>query len=199
MIKVYDDILSDRMLDRLKSIVYNRQDTIWQLCQTASQSEEHCSFADVINTDGGWKGEFYSNLNLHLQDQLESRGIKLSKTNLIRIRVGLILRESPQIKNNAHVDYNEEHLTGLLYLNDTDGVTTIYKEKYDSSYTELTSHDNPSEQYLQKMYGNQNNLTIQEEIEPKSNRFLLFDGLQYHCSQTPTKSQLRFAITFNWT
>ena len=37
-----------------------------------------------------------------------------------------------------------------------------------------------------------------EEVEPKANRMVIFDGAHYHSSVTPTKTQLRYVINYNF-
>ena len=37
-----------------------------------------------------------------------------------------------------------------------------------------------------------------QEVEPKSNRMVIFDGSHYHSSVTPTKTQLRYVINYDF-
>lgn len=110
-------------------------------------------------------------------------------TDLYRIRLGLITQTHKNITHDAHIDYDQPHKTGLLYLNDTDGDTYIYSEKYDSK---SNIH---SQEYLKSI----GTLHIQKAVACKSNRFVSFDGFNYHSSNSPTNSAKRIVITFNYT
>ena len=79
-------------------------------------------------------------------------------------------------------------MVGLLYLNDSDGETIVYNEKYD-----LQSNVGMADYILNK------ELTVMEKIECKSNRFVLFDELHYHSSTCPTNVDRRIALNFNFT
>jgi hypothetical protein len=104
-----------------------------------------------------------------------------------RIRIGLITATSTPIKHEPHTDWQEEHKTGILYLNDSDGDTIIYNEKYD-----LTSSAN-SKDYKDKI-----DLTVNTTSTPEENKLIIFDGLTYHASTTPTTAPRRVAINFNY-
>jgi hypothetical protein len=58
----------------------------------------------------------------------------------------------------------------LLYLNDSDGDTYIYKE---------------------------NSREIKESITPKAGRVVFFDGNQIHSGGTPVKSNIRLVMNVN--
>jgi hypothetical protein len=104
-----------------------------------------------------------------------------------RIRIGLLTATHTPIQHEPHTDWQEQHKTGILYINDSDGDTIIYNEKYnlDSGVT--------SKEYKDKI-----NLTVNTTSTPEENKLIIFDGLTYHASTTPTTTPRRVAINFNY-
>ena len=66
-------------------------------------------------------------------------------------------------------------------MNDSDGPTVIFNEKYEGS-TEI----------------DQSKLTVQKEIEPKANRLLIFDGHYLHTGHTPAHHNNRVLLNSNF-
>jgi hypothetical protein len=81
-------------------------------------------------------------------------------------------------------------MTALFYLNDSDGDTIMYNEKYDpsSGYNQYDYYKN-----VIKMP------TVQSTVTPEENKMFWFDGLQYHSSNSPTNVTKRFIINVNYT
>lgn len=118
---------------------------------------------------------------------------KLERKKLSRMRVQIQFRDIEQRINLTHVDDDTcQHQTALLYLNDTDGDTVIYENKYDfnSGYDAIT--------YLEKVIGGEENLVEMERVSPKPNRLIFFNGEHYHSSSTPTKTQIRAVVNYNF-
>ena len=69
-----------------------------------------------------------------------------------------------------HVDQLFPHLSLLYYVNDSQGPTSIYEEKY----TELPIENVGT-----------TNFHLLKEVEPKKGRCVLFNGMHYHSSSTP--------------
>ena len=72
-----------------------------------------------------------------------------------------------------HADLSEPHLSFLLYLNDSDGDTTFFREKW---------NDAPGTR-----------LTKWKTVSPKKNRVVISDG-NYHASQNPINSEIRIVL-----
>jgi hypothetical protein len=94
-----------------------------------------------------------------------------------RIKSNLLLKNSnypENCYNIPHVDGEEDTIKTLLYyVNDSDGDTIFFNEKY----SKTTS-----------------NLSINTRIQPKSGRSVIFDSNFYHCSSPPVKNDLRCVI-----
>ena len=104
----------------------------------------------------------------------------------IRIKVNMLLNHSKVTSSNqnnvAHIDNKYfNSYSGIYYVNDSDGDTIIYNEKWSSQ--------NP---YRPE------NLTEKMRIAPKKNRFVLFDGLYYHTSTNPIENENRVVINMNF-
>ena len=96
-----------------------------------------------------------------------------------RIKINLLTRkETKHLYHTPHVDFDQPHWTILYYVNDSDGATYFFKNKYD---------------------GTSQKLEIQEKVEPRQGRFVLFDGLQYHASSNPQYNEKRCVVNFNFT
>lgn len=119
----------------------------------------------------------------------------LSKTQqnvdeLIRIRCSVTEIGHDHFVGGPHVDTNTPHMTALFYLNDSDGDTIMYKEKYDPS--KGVDQYEYYEKYIKTP-------TIEKTVTPEKNKMFWFDGLQYHSSNSPTNTSKRFIINVNYT
>lgn len=112
---------------------------------------------------------------------------KLSISKLIRIRAGLTTRTPHPIIHAPHVDWDDNHMTGLYYVNSSDGDTIFYQERRDPDL-DISSFD----------WSKDRKFTVDQKVSPKADRFVLFDGAIYHSSTTPTNSDYRIVINFNW-
>lgn len=112
-------------------------------------------------------------------DQLETLGYTID--DLIRVRLSVKhprIGFTEQNYNLPHVDYHEPHDTIIFYLNDSDGDTHIFNQRY-------------------TVLGSKENFTIKSKITPKANRLLLIDGLQYHTASNPFQSSRRVVLNIN--
>jgi len=112
--------------------------------------------------------------------------------SMIRVRLGLFTKDEAQQSqpHNPHVDYRFAHTVALYYITDSDGPTYLYNERRE---------EEPFENFVdgpQLPYPDQ--FTLQTTVEPKKNRLLIFDGLQYHASSSPQYSKHRIALNINF-
>jgi len=151
--------------------------------------EEHGIKDPMARETDGWyhllyaKDEydgFYMKDFIIFFDELTDR-FGYTKDNLIRARLGL---KHPKVDhkdenyNLPHIDYHFPHDTIIYYLNDSDGDTRMFKE-----------HENT--------FLDPKEFTVEKRIEPKANRLVLFDGLQYHTASNPIKSNRRVILNLN--
>jgi hypothetical protein len=125
----------------------------------------------------------YDLLSIPLITACAKHNIKIN--HIIRIRAGMILKTCDDIIHTPHVDYPYPHSTMLFYLNDSDGDTLFYNEMHSGEQSQIAA--------LEK-----SKVTISERIEPKANRYSIFNGLQFHSSTAPKKSEFRIVINYNF-
>jgi hypothetical protein len=77
---------------------------------------------------------------------------------------------------SPHVDHSHNHLVFLYYINDADGDTIVYNEKFDDS--------------------NDVFLTEMKRVSPKRGKAICFNGLNYH---TPTVPKNGYRAVINVT
>lgn len=97
--------------------------------------------------------------------------------DLIRVRGGMTTSSGEYSVINGHVDYYIPNTTALYYVNESDGDTIFYKEKY--------------------LGEEQKELNFLKSISPKKGSLVLFDGLRYHSTTKPKKSSSRMTININ--
>ena len=179
---VIDDVLPSLVFDRFKLLTVDNPNFTFGVCRTTTMTDNVKSFFKEPQPNT-WDFEYFS---IPLVTALSNtKAVKLKE--LLRIRFGLLHRDVKQIINTPHVDRpTEPHFVGLYYLNDTDGATKIWKQKL-KDWSEETN--TPSLDDCELLH----------EIEPKANRMVIFDGSHFHSSVTPTKTQLRYVINYNYT
>ena len=116
---------------------------------------------------------------------LHDQNMSISK--LIRIRAGLSTRTPHPIVHAPHVDWDDNHMTALYYVNDSDGDTIFYNERRDQ-HLNISSYE----------WSQGKKFTINETVTPKADRLVIFDGTTYHSSTSPTEHDYRIIINFNW-
>lgn len=96
------------------------------------------------------------------------------KISLLRVRAGMnLIVDKKNIIHDPHIDYNFKHQTALLYMNTCDGSTIQY--------------DIVEKKFVPRCW-----------IQPEENKLLVFDGMTYHSSSTPTNNNRRIVININF-
>jgi hypothetical protein len=127
-------------------------------------------------------------LEIAVGDAISRTGQKVDE--IIRIRCSATSITPQNHIADPHVDTDFPHRTALFYLNDCDGDTIMYKEKYDP-----TRGINQTEYFKQYV----KTATVDYTITPQANQMCWFDGLTYHSSNSPTNSAKRYIINVNYT
>lgn len=103
------------------------------------------------------------------------------------------LRNEERINMSPHLDALPEHYNtdkfkvAVYYVNDSDGPTTFYKETYESVREKKISDDDI----------NNSRIDIDQYVDPKKGRLVVFDHNQYHASGFAKKS-MRSVINYNF-
>ena len=187
---IIDDAVPSLLFDRFQFEIMHFN-VEWHYMESAAYRNEPSNDQSFTHT-ALFDGQKTSDL-LFLYESALLAGlskVELDVKYLIRLRCGMFLKSDKNHIHPPHVDHDFDHLTAILYLNDSDGETIIYKEKYDSSFG-LDARD-----YLQmKLH---NNVTEDFRVMPKANRMVIFDGLTYHSSSSPVNTNRRIAMNCNF-
>lgn len=116
-----------------------------------------------------------------LTDLLNKMKIGIGCKNILRSRLDMTVYTPGGMRCDPHVDSIKPHVATIFYLNDSDGNTVIFNEKFDES-TKITESE----------------LTVQKEIEPKSNRLVIFDGHYIHTGHVPAHHNNRVILNSNF-
>jgi hypothetical protein len=128
----------------------------------------YCSYPDKEN--------FTNELSLKILEKFcKKHNIEYDKVNRTRSNTTFLCNEKrPSI---PHVDDHYYHLVLLYYVNDSDGDTLLYKNRYNRQEN--------------------NEMIIDERISPKAGRAVLFTGDTYHSFFYPNKHDIRSVININ--
>ena len=185
---ILDDVLPSTVFNRLVTLTVDNSNFIFGVTPTATITENHKSFASSPPANS-WQFHYFSVPLMTAMNKVYMTNSALEKVNLkdiLRIRFGLLCRDIKQIINTPHVDsHTQQHFVGLYYLNDTDGATKIWKQKL-------------KDWNQDPVFYSVDECELLEEVEPKANRMVIFDGVHYHSSVTPTKTQMRYVINYNF-
>ncbi len=185
------NVWSPYVLSKVKEILMGPE-IPWYLCVTDyynddknqnSHKWQHIAYHK--NVGGSFAGPY---LEMAVWDALSKTQQNVDE--LIRIRCSVTEQGHEHFVGGPHVDTDTPHMTALFYLNDSDGDTIMYNEKYD-----------PSSGYNQYDYFTKviKEPTVQSTVTPEENKMFWFDGLQYHSSNSPTTVTKRFIINVNYT
>ena len=176
---------------QLFSVIKNKilgENMPWYITPTSWSQDKHLySYYHMAIDNGKHNSEIAPFLECVLYEILSK--LNSSIKHIHRIRIANIPSTTNSVINTPHVDWGEPHKTGLLYITDSDGETILYDKKYDT-LSNLSTYD---------YYNNiKTELNVIETSEPKENKFILFDGLRYHSSSTPTVVTRRVVVNFNY-
>tara|TARA_B110000503_G_scaffold139136_1_gene226829 strand:+ start:1463 stop:2038 length:576 start_codon:yes stop_codon:yes gene_type:complete len=183
---VVDDFLPDAQFKTLQASLLGN-DFPWYFLPTVSRPPGSYMPSGSKETFG-WFHNFYSKadkINSYSMDIIKPLLDKIQEydnADFIRIRASLKTQLAGFTKDNynlPHVDYDFPHMSIIYYLNESDGDTWMFNEKF-------------------KGFPEPNEFTIKERITPKPNRLLVFDGLDYHTASNPINSNTRFIININY-
>lgn len=207
--QVIDNFLPEESFKKLEDVILGTG-MPWYYCENISVPEwldikdEHAIETEacqslLLDTEKGWKSEEFSKLRDVFYEIMVR--LDLDPETLFRIRA-VMTWGHPQFGehnyNIPHIDSMASGKTLLLYMNDADGNTRLFDQM--QTRVELTPPKigAPREELL--AYGShfiKSGFTVQAEVEPKANRMLAFDGMQYHTAGIPRLAKRRVVINMN--
>lgn len=194
-IRVIDNFLPDLEFAKLQEYMMS-MNFPWFYCEHVSLPPNENFVRDplAVETDGfhhifydkeydveSFTSECLTNFYKRLEEQLG-----FTKNHFIRIRSSM---KSPKIGftsenyNLPHVDYFFPHETIIYYVNDSDGDTRIFDQKFIQN---KGNWDEEPEKF-----------TTHARITPKANRLLWIDGFRYHTASNPIESKRRVILNIN--
>jgi hypothetical protein len=190
--KLIDNALSEYRFKDIEKIVFS-DDFPWFYANTAYGDKAKSnlfsySYSNTVFAHGTFY-DIHGQILLSITKELLQKAGEQFKS-IERIRIGSIPATEKTLVHDAHVDFVDAHKTALFYLNDSDGDTIIYNERFDTE-----SKVNAYDQYISI----KDQLTVNTRVTPKANRLFCFDGLMYHSSSTTTSVDRRIVMNINYT
>jgi hypothetical protein len=190
LMKIIDNITTPANAAHLKHLLLGEP---WYYLKSTAYNDDDSTGG--IPFESSWILMIYDNKEImsplmHLAHSILVKALhqqNLTMSELIRIRAGFTTRTPEPFTHAPHVDWDVEHMSGLYYLNDSDGDTIFYNDKQDPGLEE-SSFD----------FSQNREFTVDQTVTPKADRFVLFDGDTFHSSTSPTKNDYRLVLNYNW-
>jgi hypothetical protein len=194
MIKVFDNILPAHSFKLLHDEIM-QIDFPWCYGRKAKHDDIITNpflygFVRTVMNDGTLLFDPHGIIEQSARQALGYAGEKVK--SLLRIRCILNTVADKNYEFGTHIDLNQPHRTALIYLNDSDGDTIIYNERFNPALHYQDGDIVIDEDSMPE-------LSVRETITPKANRMTIFDGHLYHSGRTPTTVSRRVAININYT
>jgi hypothetical protein len=142
------------------------------ITMTDSKTKETHQFVHVLRGDNEIFSDLYDYVHNNIFIKfLEKHNIGCNK--VLRAKLNFVSSVDEDVYQSPHVDVPFPHKVFLYYVNDSDGDTVMFNEKYD---------------------GTNKSLTIMDKITPEMGKGVLFDGLTYHSPSAPRKSPYRMVV-----
>jgi len=187
---IIDNFLSDEDYAYVKNYVTGPH-LRWNFCDKVSYGDmDHgITNTDAIETWGFNRDIFNDEINYADVDALEymapviKRIVELNgeHTKIVRFRFSMKFHKHGFKDGNynlPHIDYGFPHKTLIMYMNETDGDTYIFNERFRGEWLKT--------------------FTVKERVPPKENRALIFDGFQYHTASNPLHHDTRVILNINY-
>jgi hypothetical protein len=102
---------------------------------------------------------------------------KIKYSQILRVKFNMTPSSSFNVTTFPHIDSRNPHYIFLYYVNDSDGETIIYNEKFDGKEIE--------------------SLSVMKRIKPKRGAALFVDGRHFHSIAIPSHGSLRKVMNAN--
>jgi len=176
VIEIYDDVISDEDADFMEKFVLE-SDITWVLGYNTAHNTNNIKdkFSDFpffchyfVKPHSGEVCSKYFDKVGFLVTQFNLK-TKHNYTNLLRAQLNCVFKEPTSLPSPPHIDSQNKHFVLLYYPVASDGNTVFYDDNFNKF----------------------------KEVEPRKNRFVLFDGSILHGINRPKINDLRFAFNIN--
>jgi hypothetical protein len=178
MIQVYDDFIDSKYADEIDNL-FQSAEFPWYFQKNITNYQDTMGkktygFTHNFIADGKINSEFLDFFSPFLFSIKNIVGV----SNIARMRGDMTTQTDKVYKHVAHVDSHDPHYASIYYVNDSDGDTVFYNEKFNNK-------EIPKE------------FTIYKTVSPKKNRLVVFDGSIYHTGHSPNNTPVRIIININ--
>ena len=187
--KLIENILADDVKDRIKGVLLRDNFDWFYNGSTAriipgnksaiedSNTKDSIQFTHKLFTDGNFDSEYVEYVMKIMKSLEEKEGIVC--TTLHRAKCNLVPQDISYGADQYHPphidskDVNDNTYTLVYYVNDSDGDTFLFNEKFGDEFEDLT---------------------IAHRQTPKEGSALLFKSTNYHASSSPVNTKSRVVI-----
>ena len=201
---IIDDVVTEEVQDRLYSVMTG-QKMPWKFIRTTSVGapEWYLDNDPKCKDMGQFTTQIYDDMNqdvghpypdFFLTPIMEAEQLlDITVQSIYRVKGNMLWKTTfkKDCYNIPHVDWpkvsddeNYDYLSAIYYLSDGDGDTILFKQNFDKLSSPTSIDD------IEK------NLEIEERIEPKKGRLLVFNSNRWHSSCNPKKSSYRWVINY---
>lgn len=182
-LKIYDKCVNQAVVDHLYDVLGKQGEFPWYFIYSTAgpkwDATELPSFVHTLFYQGQPNSDYWNLFKPFIIELFDTIGESVN-TEIMRVRLGLITKMDQEYVHGPHVDWEDwPHKTALFYFNNSDGPTYFYKERWQK--------DVEPREY-----------TLDQKIDPVSNRCVVFDGYQYHSSSTPVNTTYRVVMNINY-
>jgi len=182
---IIDNFLPNEIFFRLKETIYSNQHP-WFFLDTSTGYDNNlieyytfgCYIVKISNPEVYnpiiSSSKYVKILNEHVKQ-------KFGFSTVLRSRLDMTTYRSKKVTFQPHVDLIQKHYTSIFYLTECDAPTIIYNEKHFSD--ELIDAEQ---------------LSIMQEVCPKENRIIIFDGNYIHTGTSATDVSRRILVNSNY-
>jgi len=189
---IYDDnfLSLEQVLTVGQAVTKSNEDILWHALESTSGIRQYPKIKEsslTVSEDMQYShAASFNNTkmsNIHdlgrdiLNTFAKKHGIEIKET--LRIKANILNKTDKQDHiHPPHIDMTAPHMVLLYYVNDSDGDTIIFDQKYDGGEVPM--------------------LTVNRTVKPRAGSAIVFDGLTYHSSSSPKDTEERIVLNINF-
>ena len=180
---VFDNIIDSKAQKHIQDIIFNK--IRWQFIPDVTkpdnkQQRPGFNYRFITNAENVY--DWHTDICVIIDAACNKINFKRKECLQGRSFLQLPLNLKDRRLDAPHVDADIDHLVVLYYVNDSDGDTVIYENKF-QGYDKVPHFDD---------------LVEKKRVTPKAGRVVIFNGKQWHTSNQP-EHNVRAVINYNLT